>query len=159
MKSSLCLIAVLLLTACGGSGSSGELSASDNPVLQVQEQFLVDNAARNKVVVTESGLQYEVLAEGEGAYPVGQSVVTVHYVGTLVDGTEFDSSYARDQPATFALDKVIAGWTEGLQFMRVGARYRFVIPAELAYGEQGAGARIDPGATLIFEVELLEINS
>lgn len=119
--------------------------------------FLAENAKAEGVTVTDSGLQYSVITAAEGPKPTAEDTVTVHYVGTLVDGTEFDSSIKRGQPATFPLNRVIPGWTEGLQLMSVGEKYKFVIPAELAYGEQGAGA-IPPGATLIFEVELLKIE-
>jgi FKBP-type peptidyl-prolyl cis-trans isomerase FkpA len=119
--------------------------------------YLAENAKKEGVVTTESGLQYEVLTEGEGASPAGPtSTVKVHYRGTLLDGTEFDSSYSRGQPATFPLNRVIAGWTEGLQLMKEGAKYRFHIPSELAYGERSTG-KITPNATLIFDVELLEV--
>jgi len=121
------------------------------------EAFLAENAERPEVQVTESGLQYMVLEEGDGPRPEATDRVTVHYRGTLLDGTEFDSSYARGEPASFPLNGVIAGWTEGLQLMPVGSKYKFFIPSELAYGERGAGGRIGPNATLIFEVELLEI--
>ncbi|MGD8350600.1 MAG: FKBP-type peptidyl-prolyl cis-trans isomerase, partial [Gammaproteobacteria bacterium] len=96
--------------------------------------------------------------QGDGAKPSASDNVTVHYRGTLIDGTEFDSSYSRGEPTSFRLDQVIPGWTEGLQLMNVGSKYRFVIPAELAYGERGAGGAIGPFETLIFEVELLEVN-
>jgi len=119
--------------------------------------FLAENAKVEGVTVTESGLQYSVITKADGAKPTAEDTVSVHYVGTLVDGTEFDSSIKRGQPATFPLNRVIAGWTEGVQLMSVGEKYKFVIPAELAYGEQGAGS-IPPGATLIFEVELLDIT-
>jgi len=102
-------------------------------------------------------LQYEVIADAEGAKPGEDDTVSVHYVGTLLDGTEFDSSIARGEPASFPLKGVIPGWTEGLQLMPVGSKYRFVIPSGLAYGDRGAGPAIGPGETLIFEVELLEI--
>ncbi len=121
------------------------------------EAFLQENAERPEVQVTDTGLQYMVLEEGDGPRPAATDRVTVHYRGTLLDGTEFDSSYARGEPATFPLNGVIAGWTEGLQLMPVGSKYRFFIPSELAYGERGAGGRIGPNATLIFDVELLEI--
>ncbi len=121
--------------------------------------FLADNQAREGVSVTDSGLQYEVLTEADGPKPTVDDTVSVHYVGTLMDGTEFDSSIARGEPASFPLKGVIPGWTEGLQLMNVGSKYRFVIPSDLAYGERGAGQAIGPGETLIFEVELLEIKS
>lgn len=122
------------------------------------EKFLAENAEKEGVTVTESGLQWEVLQEAEGDKPGLEDTVSVHYVGTLIDGTEFDSSIARGQPASFPLKGVIPGWTEGLQLMNVGSKYRFVIPSDLAYGERGAGANIGPGETLVFEVELLEIK-
>lgn len=121
------------------------------------EKFLAENAKREDVVVTDSGLQYEVLTEGEGVSPAPEDTVTVHYSGTLLDGTEFDSSYTRGEPASFPLNRVIGGWTEGVQLMKVGAKYKFYIPAELAYGERSTGA-ITPNSTLIFEVELLDVN-
>ena len=121
-------------------------------------EFLALNAEKEGVVVLDSGLQYKVLQEGSGAQPSATDSVTVHYRGTLIDGTEFDSSYARGQPATFPLNRVIAGWTEGVQLMKEGAKYEFTIPSDLAYGENGAGALIGPNATLIFEVELQAIN-
>ena len=120
--------------------------------------YLEENNARDVVSVTDSGLQYEVVTEAEGAKPTIDDTVSVHYVGTLMDGTEFDSSIARGEPASFPLKGVIPGWTEGLQLMNVGSKYRFVIPSALAYGERGAGEAIGPGETLIFEVELLEIK-
>jgi FKBP-type peptidyl-prolyl cis-trans isomerase FklB len=120
--------------------------------------FLAENGKKDAVTTLASGLQYQVLAEGDGDSPAATDTVTVHYRGTLIDGTEFDSSYRRGQPATFPLDRVIAGWTEGLQLMRPGSKYRFVIPPELAYGEPGAGSRIGPNSTLVFEVELLSIQ-
>ncbi len=126
---------------------------------QAGASFLEENKAREGVMVTDSGLQYEVLSEGEGPKPTADDTVSVHYVGTLMDGTEFDSSIARGEPASFPLKGVIPGWTEGLQLMNVGSKYRFVIPSDLAYGERGAGQAIGPGETLVFEVELLEIKS
>jgi len=120
------------------------------------EAFLAENAKKPNIVTTASGLQYEILTEGEGPSPSATTSVTVHYKGTTLDGKEFDSSYSRNEPATFPLNRVIAGWTEGLQLMNVGAKYRFFIPSELAYGQRGAGADIGPNETLIFEVELLK---
>ena len=119
--------------------------------------FMEENKNKEGVQTTTSGLQYKVLTEGDGAKPSATDRVTVHYRGTLLDGTEFDSSYKRGQPATFALNGVIKGWTEGLQLMKMGSKYEFVIPPELAYGKRGTGAQIGPDATLIFEVELLDI--
>ncbi len=120
--------------------------------------YLEENKARDGVQVTDSGLQYEVITEADGDKPTAADQVRVHYVGTLLDGTEFDSSVARGEPAEFGLSAVIPGWTEGLQLMNVGSKYRFVIPSELAYGKRGAGGQIGPDETLIFEVELLEIK-
>ena len=121
------------------------------------EKFLAENAKKPGVVVTASGLQYEVLSEGTGRSPKATDVVRCHYHGTLIDGTVFDSSYQRNQPADFGLNQVIAGWTEGVQLMKEGAKYRFYLPYNLAYGEHGAGASIPPYAALIFDVELLKV--
>lgn len=121
------------------------------------EAFLAANADKDGVTVTESGLQYRVIEEGEGASPDADDRVTVHYRGKLINGVEFDSSYARGEPATFGLGQVIPGWTEGVQLMKVGAKYEFFVPSDLAYGEQGRPGPIGPNSTLIFEVELLEI--
>ncbi len=125
--------------------------------LEAGNAFLETNKARDGVTVTESGLQYEILTEGTGAKPTAADKVRVHYHGTLIDGTVFDSSVDRGEPATFGVGQVIKGWTEGLQLMSVGSKYKFVIPSALAYGERGAGGDIGPNETLIFEVELLEI--
>lgn len=120
--------------------------------------FRAKNGERTEVTTTASGLQYEVLTEGTGATPRSTDRVTVHYRGTLIDGSEFDSSYKRGQPATFSLNGVIAGWTEALQLMRVGSKHRIVLPPDLGYGQRGAPPRIGPNATLVFEVELLGIG-
>lgn len=121
------------------------------------EAFLAANGKKDGVKTTASGLQYEVITPAEGDKPKETDTVKVHYRGTLIDGTEFDSSIARGEPAIFPLNRVIRGWTEGVQLMNVGSKYRFYVPSELAYGPRGAGAKIGPNATLIFEVELLEI--
>jgi FKBP-type peptidyl-prolyl cis-trans isomerase FklB len=120
--------------------------------------FLAENAKKEGVVVTESGLQYKVLEPGDGDSPGAADVATVHYRGTLIDGTQFDSSYDRGQPATFPVGGVIAGWTEALQLMQPGAKWQLVIPSELAYGERGAGQDIGPNATLLFDVELISVE-
>lgn len=120
--------------------------------------YLAENGKKEGVKTTESGLQYEVLTAGEGEPPTAEDVVQVHYRGTLIDGTQFDSSYDRGEPTSFPLNQVIPGWTEGVQLMNVGSKYRFVIPSELAYGERGAGNSIPGHSTLIFEVELLAVN-
>ncbi|MGK7294342.1 MAG: FKBP-type peptidyl-prolyl cis-trans isomerase [Candidatus Wenzhouxiangella sp. M2_3B_020] len=122
------------------------------------EAFLAANAEKEGVEVTDSGLQYRVIEAGDGASPDADDRVTVHYRGKLINGVEFDSSYAREEPATFGLNQVIPGWTEGLQLMEEGAKYEFFIPSELAYGEQGRPGPIGPNSTLIFEVELLEVQ-
>ncbi len=128
---------------------------------QNQEQgkkFLEENAKREGVVTLENGLQYEILKEGDGEKPKKTDTVTVHYEGTLIDGAVFDSSYKRGEPASFPLTGVIAGWTEILQLMPVGSKWKVAIPSELAYGEQGAGQMIAPNATLVFDIELLGIE-
>ncbi len=121
------------------------------------QAYLEKNAQKDGVVVTESGLQYEILQEGSGDTPTASSTVRTHYHGTLVDGTVFDSSVQRGQPAEFPVNGVIAGWTEALQMMPVGSKWRLTVPYNLAYGERGAGGAIGPYATLVFEVELLDI--
>ena len=126
--------------------------------VEAGQKFLSENAKRNGVVTTKSGLQYEVLVEGTGVSPKENDKVTVHYHGTLIDGTVFDSSVDRGKPATFPVNGVIPGWVEALQLMNQGAKYKLFIPSELAYGERGAGGSIGPNATLIFEVELISIG-
>lgn len=121
------------------------------------EAFLADNAKRDEVTVTESGLQYEVLVEGNGEIPTSDKQVRVHYHGMLTDGSVFDSSVTRGQPAEFPVTGVIKGWVEALQMMPVGSKWKLYIPQDLAYGERGAGASIPPFAALVFEVELLDI--
>lgn len=131
-----------------------EAEAAEN--IAAGNAYLEQNATKEGVVVTESGLQYEVIEQGEGNKPTAADVVKVHYSGTLIDGTKFDSSYDRGEPAQFPLNRVIVGWTEGVQLMNVGSKYKFTIPADLAYGEQDKGV-IKPNSVLVFEVELLDI--
>ena len=119
--------------------------------------FLEENAKREEVIVTDSGLQYEVVKQSEGEKPTADSTVRVHYHGTFINGDVFDSSVARDQPAEFPVSGVIAGWTEALQLMSAGTKLKLFVPSELAYGERGAGGSIPPFTVLVFEVELLEI--
>ncbi|MDA3819726.1 MAG: FKBP-type peptidyl-prolyl cis-trans isomerase, partial [Candidatus Delongbacteria bacterium] len=135
-----------------------QASETENePKIEEGEKFLEANAKREEIKVTESGLQYEVLREGDGEKPGPNSKVKVHYEGTLLDGTVFDSSYERGEPIEFPVNGVIKGWQEGLQLMKTGAKYKFYIPYDLAYGERGARGAIGPYETLIFEVELLDI--
>lgn len=138
-----------------------ELLKVQNPErnLFASNAFLEENKKKDGITVTDSGLQYEVLSEGsdDGASPAASDVVKVHYAGTLINGTEFDSSYARGEPIEFPLNRVIAGWTEGVQLMSVGDKYRFFIPPELAYGQNGKGS-IGPNEALVFEVELLDVR-
>ena len=122
------------------------------------ENFLAENAKKEGIIVLPSGLQYQVLKEGTGKQPKATDQVECHYEGTLINGQVFDSSYQRGQAATFSLNQVIAGWTEGVQLMKEGAKYRFFIPYNLAYGERGAGQSIPPYAALIFDVELLAVK-
>ncbi len=122
------------------------------------QQFLADNKIKEGVITTASGLQYKVLQQGNGKQPTAQDRVTVHYAGTLIDGTPFDSSIKRGQPATFSVGGVIRGWTEALQLMKEGDKWMLYIPYELAYGERGSGAQIPPYSTLLFEVELIKVN-
>lgn len=126
-------------------------------VREAGERFLTENAAKEGVTVLPSGLQYVVLAEGQGNKPKATDRVKCHYEGRLTDGTVFDSSYRRGEPAVFPLNGVIAGWTEGVQLMAEGAKFRFFIPYNLAYGERGAGQSIPPYAALVFDVELIEV--
>ena len=123
------------------------------------EEFLTENGKREGVITLESGLQYQIMTQGEGAKPSADDRVKTHYHGTLIDGTVFDSSVDRGQPAVFPVNGVIRGWVEALQLMPVGSKWRLFIPSELAYGERGAGGAIGPNAALVFEVELLEIVS
>jgi len=137
---------------------AGRMKATAEKNKKEGATFLAANAKKEGVVSTKSGLQYQVLKEGKGPKPTKNDTVTTHYVGTLLDGTEFDSSIKRGEPATFPVGGVIGGWTEALQLMPVGSKWRLFIPAELAYGARGAGRDIGPNATLVFEVELLDIG-
>ena len=132
--------------------ATGEKNAAEGT------KFLAENKAKEGVKTTASGLQYKVLKEGTGASPKATDTVKVNYRGTTIEGTEFDSSYKRGEPASFPVNRVIKGWTEGLQLMKVGSKYQFFVPADLAYAERGAGSDIGPNATLIFDVELLGIT-
>ena len=138
------------------AGQKAMKAAADNNRIAGKE-FLEANAKKEGVKVTASGLQYEIISEGKGAKPRRDQKVRVHYTGSLIDGKVFDSSVQRGEPAEFGLTQVIAGWTEGLQLMPEGSKFRFYIPYELAYGERGAGAAIPPCAALIFDVELLAV--
>jgi len=122
------------------------------------KKFLQENAKKEGVTILPSGLQYQVIEKGSGDSPKRTDTVTVQYKGTLLDGTEFDSSYKRGYPATFRVTGVIAGWTEALQLMKPGAKWRLFIPSNLAYGERGSSSKIPPNSTLIFEVELIKVN-
>ncbi|HXC51367.1 MAG TPA: FKBP-type peptidyl-prolyl cis-trans isomerase [Candidatus Limnocylindrales bacterium] len=150
------------LTACAKSSKTPEQAAkpATAPATGDTKDTKVATPPKEtgKVITTASGLKYEVLTEGSGPKPSATDSVTVNYKGTLTDGTVFDSSYDRGQPATFPLNRVIKGWTEGVQLMSVGSKYRFTIPPELGYGAAGAGGKIPPNATLVFDVELLKIN-
>lgn len=125
--------------------------------LEAGKAFLAENSTKEGVVTTPSGLQYLVLTEGTGKSPNAKDTVVVHYRGTLLNGSEFDSSYERREPAEFPLNRVIKGWTEGVQLMKEGSKFRFFIPPNLAYGSRGAGIDIGPNETLIFEVELMKV--
>ncbi|OON70028.1 FKBP-type peptidyl-prolyl cis-trans isomerase N-terminal domain-containing protein [Hymenobacter sp. CRA2] len=137
----------------GGGGGSAEENKAEG------EAFLAENKNKPGVTTLPSGLQYEVLQEGSGKKAGPKSSVTTHYHGTLIDGTVFDSSYERGEPATFGVNQVIAGWTEALQLMSEGAKWRLYIPSNLAYGTRGAGSDIGPNAALVFDVELLKVNN
>ena len=130
--------------------------ASSN--LEEGQKYLAENKSKDGVVELDSGLQYKVLEKGEGASPNAEDTVVVHYRGTLLDGTEFDSSYSRGEPAALGVNRVIKGWQEALQLMKVGSKWQIAVPADLAYGDRGAGNVIGPNSTLLFDIELLEIQ-
>jgi FKBP-type peptidyl-prolyl cis-trans isomerase len=170
MKKILAIAMVALLmtgmASCGGNNTSETTNTEEATPEYGQQikdnktigrEFLEENAKNDSVTQTQSGLQYMVLKEGTGAKPGPTDEVTVHYTGRLLDGTVFDSSVERGEPATFPLDKVIPGWTEGLQLMSEGSKYRLFIPSELAYGSKGSGDKILPNSTLIFDVELIKV--
>lgn len=136
----------------------GELERIKKENMERGTEFLAENKKREGVITTESGLQYELLQEGDGATPTAADRVKVDYVGTLIDGTEFDSSIKRGEPAVFGVNQVIPGWSEALQIMAVGSKYKLYIPADLAYGEKGAPPVIEPNSVLVFEVDLLGIE-
>ena len=148
MKTLLAFCALFTLTTMTQAETAAERGAA----------FLKENAKKEGVKTTSSGLQYKILKEGEGKSPKASDTVVVHYKGTLINGKEFDSSYKRGEPATFGLSQVIKGWTEGLLYLREGGKAQLFIPSELAYGKGGAGADIGPDETLIFEVELVKIK-
>ncbi len=135
-----------------------KLSAEAKKNKEAGAKYLAENKTKDGVKTTASGLQYKVLTEGKGKKPTLDNTVVVNYRGKLLDGSEFDSSYKRNQPATLALNSVIKGWQEALQLMPAGSKWELVIPSELAYGDRGAGSRIGPGQTLLFEVELIEVK-
>jgi len=134
-----------------------ELKKTAEENAKIGREFLAENAKKPEIKTTKSGLQYQILQDGKGKSPNANSNVKVHYEGRLIDGTVFDSSIARNQPVVFKTSQVIMGWTEGLQLMKPGAKYRFFIPAELAYGQIGSGDVIEPNSTLIFDIELIEV--
>lgn len=149
------LILILGFLALRNSKQQKEAAAK---ALESGRQFLAENTKKDGIITTASGLQYEILNDGDGAKPTVSSKVTTHYHGTLIDGTVFDSSVKRGQPATFPVNGVIRGWQEGIPLMSIGAKYRFFIPQELAYGMRSPSPAIPPGSALIFEVELLDFN-
>lgn len=137
---------------------SARMEATEKKNSEAAAKFMAENAKKPGVTALPSGLQYQVIASGKGASPKATDRVKVHYTGTLLNGEVFDSSVKRGEPATFQVDQVIAGWTQALQKMKVGDKWKLFIPPELGYGKRGAGAKIEPGMALIFEVELLEVN-
>lgn len=157
MKKNYIQILVLTISAAllGGWLSTAVANPAGNKAAGTA--YLAANGKRKNIITTPSGLQYEVLSEGTGKMPKASDTVTVHYKGTKINGTEFDSSYSRNEPTTFAVKDLIDGWAEGLQLMKEGAKYRFFIPPKLAYGETGGGA-IEPNETLIFDVELIKVQ-
>jgi FKBP-type peptidyl-prolyl cis-trans isomerase FklB len=152
------LVALQKQVADADESGQDRQQVADSGGMVAPESFLAKNAGEPGIVTLPSGLQYRVIREGDGKSPGATDTVTVHYRGSLTDGGVFDSSYPRGEPATFAVNHVIAGWTEALQLMREGAKWELFIPPGLAYGERGAGSRIPPNSVLVFEVELLAVN-
>jgi FKBP-type peptidyl-prolyl cis-trans isomerase FkpA len=150
------LTVLVFCAACSGSPEGDSTGAGDEAAAPAAAEESGPKVGDK--MTTGSGLQYEILALGEGAMPSATDSVTVHYAGTLTDGTEFDSSYKRGKPATFPLNRVIPGWTEGLQLMKEGSKFRFTIPPDLGYGARGVPGTIPPNSTLVFEVELISVN-
>ena len=158
-KNRIYLLALAALVAAAALYMNANKGANYPVPSTLNQEGMVTNTASGDTITTASGLQYRIITEGSGTEnPSPSSIVTVHYSGKLTDGTEFDSSYKRNQPASFPVNGVIRGWTEALQLMHVGDKWELTIPSDLAYGRQGAGNAIPPDATLIFEVELLEIK-
>lgn len=152
-----------LLTSEESSDAIGNFLAASSKAkfgsaIQESEKFFAENKKKSGIIATESGLQYEVLTPGTGAKPKAEDEVTVHYKGTLLNGKQFDSSYDRNEPLSLSLNRVIPAWTEGVQLMPVGSKYRFYVPYKLGYGESGAGQDIPPYSTLIFDIELMKIG-
>jgi FKBP-type peptidyl-prolyl cis-trans isomerase len=153
------LLRNLFCTALGAAFTFAPLTTMADPALEKGEKFLHENASKEGVKTTPSGLQYKIVKEGAGKSPKATDTVLVHYRGTLLDGTEFDSSYKRNEPISFPLNGVIPGWTEGLQLLKEGGKAILYIPSKLAYGQRGTpGGPIGPNETLIFEVELLKVQ-
>jgi FKBP-type peptidyl-prolyl cis-trans isomerase len=150
------LVAACAVTATLALTTSSIMAQSSN--LEKGQTFLKENASKPGVKTTPSGLQYKVITEGNGKSPKATDTVLVHYKGTTIDGTEFDSSYKRNEPISFPLNGVIPGWTEGVQLMKEGGKVELFIPSNLAYGSQGAGGVIPPDSTLIFDIELLKVQ-
>jgi len=148
----------LCCTALGAAFTLAPLTTMAESASEKGAAFLKENASKEGVKTTASGLQYKIVKEGTGKSPAATDKVLVHYRGTLLDGTEFDSSYKRNEPIAFPLNRVIAGWTEGLQLVKEGGKAILYIPSKLAYGSRGAGGAIGPDETLIFEVELLKVQ-
>lgn len=159
-----CLFSNLLIASPSKTEEAAKLKSSSTTAMPekkiaMDQNFLEENKKQANIKVLPSGLQFKVVREGQGQSPGPTDFVTVHYRGTLVNGTEFDSSYSRNEPATFAVNAVIPGWTEALQLMKPGSKWTIYVPPTLAYGERGAGNKIGPNAVLVFDIELLHVKS